>query len=341
MSEKKTAFDIIQEERRKLVEIIIENLDKKGIEWFKEWSSLCTPHNGINGTEYHGGNKLKLGTIALLNDYKDPRWATFKQIADKGYKLNKGAKGVVCEHWRFSKTIEEVNAETGEIEKKNVPLRSPSVSYFKVFNFTEVEGAPPFEIPERIKDEKIQEVIRNLEKSSKCLIEYENQDRACYIPSKDVILLPNQDLFINDLALASTLLHEMAHSTGHKERLDRDLTGEFGSPNYAREELRAEISSMFLQNQLNLPVTDRQFENNQEYIRSWISILDKDPNEIYRASSDAEEIANFIVKEYKGIEQTVELEKSIKEKEPQIQVVDILALKKEKEQEKELEMNDD
>ncbi|MCF0172093.1 MAG: DUF1738 domain-containing protein, partial [Fusobacterium varium] len=61
MSEKKTAFDIIQEERRKLVEIIIENLDKKGIEWFKEWSSLCTPHNGINGTEYHGGNKLKLG----------------------------------------------------------------------------------------------------------------------------------------------------------------------------------------------------------------------------------------------------------------------------------------
>ncbi len=57
--------------------------------------------------------------------------------------------------------------------------------------------------------------------------------------------LPNQDLFINDLALASTLLHEMAHSTGHKERLDRDLTGEFGSPNYAREELRAEISSMF------------------------------------------------------------------------------------------------
>lgn len=306
---KKTALDVIKEDRSRLVNLIVKNLEEKGEGWFKEWTSVATPHNGINGTTYRGGNRLKLGAVALENGFDDPRWATDRQIKENGWEIEKGAKFVICEHWKFTKTIEVFNEDTKETEKKEVKLNNPIVTWFKVYNFSQVKGAPEFKIPERIKDKEVEKVITILQKSSKCEINYYNQDRAFYDIRQDKIVMPNADLFINDKGHVSTLIHEMAHSTGHKTRLNRDIDmAFFGTPDYAREELRAEISSMFLQNDLRIATDERHFNNNNEYIKSWITILKNDPNEIYRASADAEKISDFLLKEYKEIEKAIEHE---------------------------------
>ncbi|MGL4863494.1 ArdC family protein [Cetobacterium sp.] len=326
---KKTALDIVKEDRVKLVEEIIEGLKNKGMKWFQEWSNLAVPHNGTNETVYKGGNKVKLGTIALKNSFKDPRWATKKQIQEKGWKLQPEAKAALCEYWKFKEL--DPDKETGEI--RTIPM----VNFFNVYNFSQIldeKGEPlkAFEIPERHKDEELQKILTKLEKASKCSIEYLPQERAYYNSKNDIIVLPSPDLFKNDEAQIKTLLHEMSHSTGHQDRMNRDINHPFGSPEYAKEELRAEISSMFLQANLGITGEDRNFNNNQAYIESWISALKDDPNEIYRASSEADKIADYIMEEYKEIEKAYEQE--LKEQEEnKDKVIEIESPIKENEQE--------
>ncbi len=115
---KKTALDIVKEDRGRLVDLIVKNLEEKGEGWLKEWNSMLSPQNGINGIVYRGGNRVKLGAIALENGFNDPRWATERQIKEKGWEIEKGAKFVICEHWKFTKTIEVLNKDTKEKEKK-------------------------------------------------------------------------------------------------------------------------------------------------------------------------------------------------------------------------------
>lgn len=325
----KTALEIIQEDRAKLSNIIVENLNSKGLGWFKEWSNLATPQNGTNDTKYRGGNKVKLGVIALDNNFQDPRWATMKQIKDKGWSLVENPVSVMCEYWKF---FEKEDKETGELKK------IPMVNYFRVYNFSQIKDSKgnflePFKIPEREKNQDLQKVIVQLEKTSKCPINYTLGDRAYYSSKSDIIVLPSPDLFKDDKGHISTLLHEMAHSTGHETRLDRQLGNKFGTPEYAREELRAEISSMFLLSELGIKVDDREFNNNQEYIKGWVSVLQNDPNEIYRASADADKITDYIIEEYNDIEKSYELEKATKELEKD-NVVEVVSPIKEKEKSK-------
>lgn len=323
------ALDIIKEDRKKLVDDIVKGLNEKGLNWIKEWSNLSQQHNGINGIEYKGGNKLKLGNAILKYNFNDPRWATKKQIESNKWKLKPNAIPVLCEYWKFK---EEVNKETGEVTKK-----VPMVNFFNVYNFSQVvdeqgKELQPF-IEKRVKDEELQKILHKLEKSSKCAIEYLPQDSAYYNVTKDIIVLPSPDFFKNDLAQIGTLLHEMAHSTGHKDRLDRDIKNGFGTPEYAKEELRAEIASMFLQSSLGLKNNERDYNNNQAYINSWINILQNDPNEIYRASSDADKISDYIIKEYTEIEKLYEHEIETR-KENENKKIDIQSPIKEKENEK-------
>ena len=296
------------------------------------WADLASPQNGTNGVLYKGGNRLKLGTIALEKGFKDPRWATLKQLKEQGYTLKPNATSVLCEYWKF---IEKEDKEN-PTKKETIPM----VNFFRVYNFSEVldkEGKElKFQIAERKKDNELQKILSKLEKSSKCAIEYLPQNQAFYNPNKDIIVMPSPDLFRDDLGQISTLLHEMAHSTGHKDRLNRNIHNEFGSPEYAKEELRAEISSMFLQSELEVKLQERDFNNNQAYIQSWIKVLENDPNEIYRASADAEKISDYIMEEYTEIEKLYEHELKERE-ESQNQIIEVKSPIKEKENTKEKE----
>jgi len=117
-------------------------------------------------------------------------------------------------------------------------------------------------------------------------------DRAFYSPSTDHIQLPPERAFRGPTEYFTTALHELAHSTGHKSRLNRDLTARFGSAAYAMEELRAEIASAYIASELGLPPDIPQHAS---YIASWIKPLKDDKREIFRAAADAQRIADMVL----------------------------------------------
>ncbi|MBQ9566103.1 MAG: DNA primase, partial [Synergistaceae bacterium] len=119
--------------------------------------------------------------------------------------------------------------------------------------------------------------------------------RAFYRRSEDFIQLPRMEFFENTEGYYATALHELTHWTGHESRLNRDTSG-FGSPAYAREELIAEMGSMFLSAETDIPQTPGHFANHAAYVESWISLLKGDLNTLFKAASEANKAAEFLLR---------------------------------------------
>ena len=217
---------------------IIAALEAGTPPWRRPWDvgkagGPMMPHNAATGARYRGINTIMLGMSPLAFISGDPRWATYKQAADRGWQVRKGSRGTPG---FFYKKI-EVEDRTGSSDdgRKVVPvLRS-----FTLFNGSQIDGIPPYiapgveEAPWR-EPESAATIARN----SKAVIRV-GGDRAFFSPSTDHIQMPPTCAFRSPAAYASVLLHELGHWTGTKERLDRDLSGNFGSQDYSREELRA------------------------------------------------------------------------------------------------------
>lgn len=298
---KKSAFDIVLEERKKLVERIIENM-KKGYFFTKNgWSNLAVlPQNPVSKIHYKGGNRLKLMLEAIDHNYQDPRWLTFKQVQDNNWKIKKGAKGILCEKWIFTKKEKEKD-ENGNEKEVEIPLLKPIVNYFIVFNGEQIERIPPYSKTIFTKDE-ILRTVNNFIKSSDVKVREIAQTEAYYSPSKDEIVLPIREAFKSEEAFMRTTLHEMCHSTGHESRLNRDQTGHFGTPSYAREELIAELGSLFTETSLGFKIEGEHFNDHSNYLKSWIEELKNDPNELFRACSEAEKASNYLLERYNEYE---------------------------------------
>ena len=271
-----TAYDRIMEDRKRLVERLIENMKNGDLIFKKGWDvSLLRPTNPVSGVNYLGGNRLRLMDAAIERNYKDPRWMTYKQAQEKGWHVKRGESGVLCEKWIYDKKIKETD-ENGKTIEKDVKLEKPFPSYFIVFNAEQIEGVPPLEI---IKAEKgqITEIAEDFIKSSECKIKEVAQDKAYYSPSEDEIVIPLREAFKSEEAFLRTALHEMCHSTGHESRLNIQLEGE-------------------------------HFNDHTVYLKSWIKVLEEDPNELFRAAVKAEAASerlynNYIEKEKELVKQ--------------------------------------
>ena len=298
---KKTAFEKVQDNRKELVNKVIENMEK-GYVWEAGWDiNALRSQNPVSGAKYKGINRISLGYIITEKGYKDPRFITFKQAQDNNWKVKRGEHGYLCEYWVWTKKEEKVN-EKGEKEKVEVPLERPMVNYFTIFNMEQIEGNyPKFELPKLSHDEMLQ-VANDFIASSHCNIKETAQDRAYYSPSEDHIVLPLRDSFKSTEDFLETTLHEMAHSTG------KELGRKFGitPTEYAREELVAELSSMFIKADLGLHFGGKHFENHSAYLESWAGMLKKDPNELYRASKEADKVAELLIERYKEFLKTKE-----------------------------------
>ncbi len=117
-----------------------------------------------------------------------------------------------------------------------------------------------------------------------------------YRPLQDEIYLPFKELYETDYDFNSTALHELAHSTGHNSRLDRNIINTFNTENYAYEELVAEISACFMSVELKSEQTDEHINNHKAYVQSWIKALKNDPDYLTRAIKDAEKCAAYMEK---------------------------------------------
>ena len=294
------AFEIVMQQRKELVNKIIGMMQQG--DFFRnasEWNCLAlSPQNPLSSVRYKGGNRLKLMSAVIANHYKDPRWATAKQYMEKGYHIRKGEHGIICEKWIFTKEKTVID-EDGKKHREETLLEPPQVAFFRVFNAEQVEDFPAFEPNESMMDRTDTSIMADrLMETSECTVELLAQEKAFYSPAADKIILPLRSQFKDETSFVKTLLHEMSHSTGSAGRLNRDLGGGFGSERYAKEELRAEIGSLFTGYDLGLQMNAEHYEDHSDYLKSWITVLKNDYNELFRACADAEKISERLVGNY-------------------------------------------
>lgn len=265
---------------------IISQLEEGKIPWNKPWSGV------VNGAY----NRVSKKPYSLLNQMllkHDGEYATYKQWSDLGGKVKKGEKSEIVVFWKIM-NVEEV--KDGKVEKKSIPL----LKYINVFHVSQVDGVEPKDI-KPVEHEPIEEA----EKIKNGYIERENivieeivTNEAYYSPMMDYIQVPCKKQYKDIAEFYGTLFHEMVHSTGHKDRLGRLDTGvklaSFGSEDYSKEELVAEIGSAFLMNYIGIE-TPKTFKNNAAYIQSWLKVLRNDNRFIVSASSKAEKAMKYIL----------------------------------------------
>ncbi|PCG51962.1 DNA primase, partial [Escherichia coli] len=220
----------------------------------------------------------------MLQGYSDPRWLTYNQAKSLNAQVKKGEKSTLIQYWQFSEIVDKLDEmgkpilnENGEIEKIEIPLETPKVFFANVFNAQQIENMPKLETKPQIDEFKIIEAAENIIKNSGAKIVHKGNN-AYYQPNSDTITLPPKESFISESAYYATALHELGHWSGHESRLNRDLNHPFGSDGYAKEELRAEISSFLNSGKLGLDYDPKQ---HLAYIDSWVKILKDKPTEIF------------------------------------------------------------
>ena len=278
---------------------IITDLSNGIIPWKKPWS----------GTKSGAFNRITKRPYSLLNQMllgQSGEYATFKQWSSLNGRIKKGEKSKIVTFWKMY-PIEEVN-DKGEKVKKVIPL----LKYYNVFHISQVEGVEPLPQEEIKNIEPLEEAERVLQEYvSREGIHLENliSDRAYYSPILDKIHLPLAQQFDSAEAYAETAFHEAVHSTGHKTRLarfdDSLKLAAFGSEDYSKEELTAELGSAFLMNLLGIE-TPQTARNNSAYIQSWLRVLKNDNKFIISASSKAEKAVKYILNETEQTEEEAE-----------------------------------
>lgn len=268
---------------------IIAELEKGNIPWEKPWT-------GVRSGAFNRISKKPYSLINQMLLQHSGEYATFKQWSELGGHVKKGEKSEIVVFWKIFEA-EETNPETGEKETKKIPL----LRYYNVFHISQVEGVEP------LASEQLNDEVEPIEEADKIITDYINREhlnfkecksnKAYYRPSDDSVVVPLKEQYKNINEYYSTTFHELTHSTGHKNRLNRLQTGAvaaFGSETYSKEELVAEIGSASLMNLLGIE-TPKTFKNSAAYIQSWLQVLRNDNKFIVSASSKAEKAVNYIL----------------------------------------------
>lgn len=273
---------------------VIAALEAGAPPWRRPWDpdaagGPALPRNALTGVRYRGVNTVLLGMSPLAFASADPRWATYKQAAERGWQVKRGERGTTA---YFFKRL-EVRGDAGPGEDgTEATKRVPLLRAFTLFHASQIEGVPPFvpptvaEAPWRTPD-AVDTIVANSGAGVRI-----GGDRAFYSPSTDHIQMPPPAAFQSPAGWSSILVHECAHWTGGASRLNRDLRNRFGSHDYAREEVRAELGQVFVCAELGLPC---DFTNAAAYVQSWLDTLRSDRKEVFRASADAQRIADYLL----------------------------------------------
>ncbi len=276
---------------REVTDRIVAALEQGVAPWRRPWNpdkaaGPLSPINATTGRRYRGINVLLLGMSRFSFASGDPRFCSYKQAKDRGWQVRAGEKGATIYFYK-SLCVEDRDAPAdGEEHTRNIPL----LRSFTVFNGSQIDGIPEF-VPPTIEEapwrrfEAADIILRN----SGAVVRI-GGDQAFYSPSTDHIQLPMERAFSSPEAYAAVQMHELTHFSGAKNRLNRDLSGRFGSAKYAFEELVADLSSCMINTELGLP-TD--IENHASYLSFWIERLKSDKREIFRAAAAAQKAADY------------------------------------------------
>lgn len=272
---------------------IVAELEAGRVPWVQPWGSssagLGLPKNAATGRQYSGINILILWGAVIDKAYPCQHWLTFRQALSLGGEVRKGERGTTVVYAdRFVPQDERERARRDGDEPNAVPF----LKRFAVFNVAQCEGLPESAFPPAAPLPE-----RQIEPRAEALIAATGADfitrgdKAFYAPSLDLIQVPPQPAFFQQIDFYRTCFHELGHWTGHPSRLNRDQSGRFGTHPYAREELVAEMASAFICASLDIMPTVRH----ADYLGSWLAVLREDNRAIFRAASQASKASDFIL----------------------------------------------
>ena len=281
--------------RQKITDDIVARIEAGGLPpWRQGWSSAQSAINPSTGdTAYRGINQL----ILRMQPFADCRWLTLVQANKLGYGVRKGEKGTsICKVVDLPKAQADRARDKADVEVLGDDGKMISVlKTYTVFNASQIEGIPASAArPTDIKPaEAIEAMVWGMQDTGMKL--NFGGSEACYRPLTDELRMPVAADFQNHDFFNGVLLHELAHATGHERRLFRPLTGKFGSADYAREELRAELASaMGIGGVCGLPLSSEMMDSHAGYVASWLKALKNDKFEIFRAAADAQKICDYL-----------------------------------------------
>ena len=320
--------DIYQEITNRIIEAMEEGKLSFQKAWNGKVGAalLAKPINGLTKKPYTKENLFLLQLIMDDKQSKDPRFFTFRQAQQAGYGVKKGAKGIPVKqgffatkdrfglplpenecHWTSRISIvfhaSDVVERVLVLDKDGKPVTEPVLDTAGKPKLTK-DGNPVvrqvFEerpIPDYVPqtkgyshDEQM-ELAEDMLQKSGAKIYHDQADEAYYSSTRDEIHLPPKEAFPELANYYATALHELGHWTGHESRLNREMKNLFGTPAYAKEELRAEMASAFLSADLGLPLNTM---DHAAYTQDWIQKLKKDKMEFFKACNDAQKIANYL-----------------------------------------------
>ena len=283
--------------------------------WQQPWppGARRRPENIQTGTPYRGGNSVYLSVTQTAKGYRDHRWATYKQIHDRGGQVRTGEQATHVLFYKFDDQQETAGAPdtpatspAGAAEQDQT--RPPMVRVYAVFN---VEQADHVTLDRRDDQDnepewKAHQTAERVIQESGIHVAHVRGDRACYNLQTDKVTLPEREQFATANGYYQTALHELSHATGHPARMDRDTlkngVGNFGSVEYAREELRVEMSAMLTGDCVGV---GHDGSRGAAYVKGWITALDHDPREIYKAAGDAQKISDYLMRPVRDREQEI------------------------------------
>lgn len=315
---------------QRFAEMLIKRMEEMQKDWHKGWigggSMFGLPQN-ISGRTYEGSNAFLLFLHTAENGYKAPVYMTYGQLYKEGAHVLKGEKAVPVFKWGFSikdkdgKKVTEEEFDNMTDDEKKECKRRPFLKIYPEFNIDQTNMS-------EVNKEKYDAVVSQFRKTDVptitdgmyvnkaidrmmekqewvCKIQYDREEKgAYYSPAKDIVVLPTkaqfrihpddpEECFKDGQEYYGTALHEMAHSTGHPSRLDRLKPAAFGSPEYAKEELVAELTSAMVGNTLGF---DRRIsDNNVAYLQNWTSALRKEPKFIVTVMADVNKASRIII----------------------------------------------
>lgn len=315
---------------QRFAEMLIKRMEEMQKDWHKGWigggSMFGLPQN-ISGRTYEGSNAFLLFLHTAENGYKAPVYMTYGQLYKEGAHVLKGEKAVPVFKWGFSikdkdgKKVTEEEFDNMTDDEKKECKRRPFLKIYPEFNIDQTNMS-------EVNKEKYDAVVSQFRKTDVptitdgmyvnkaidrmmekqewvCKIQYDKEEKGAYYnPAKDIVVLPTkaqfrihpddpEECFKDGQEYYGTALHEMAHSTGHPSRLDRLKPTAFGSPEYAKEELVAELTSAMVGNTLGF---DRRIsDNNVAYLQNWTSALRKEPKFIVSVMADVNKASRIII----------------------------------------------
>ena len=286
--------------------------------WQKPWApgERRLPENIQTKKPYRGGNSVYLSVTQTAKGYSDHRWATYKQIKDMGGQVRTGEKATHVLFYKFDDEKEKAQAQPGtpttEGTAEKNQTRPPLVRCYAVFNVEQADNLKldrTGEDQEKPPEWKSHQTAERVIHDSGVPVAHLRGDRAFYNLQTDTVTLPEREQFASANGYYQTALHELGHATGHPSRMDRETlkngVGHFGSTEYAREELRAEMSAMMTGERVGV---GHDGSRGAAYVKGWLQAIDDDPKEIYKAAADAQKISDYLLRPIREREQETEQE---------------------------------